>query len=88
MGLFREVSVRTSGPVAVRYPTVVSKVDADGKAHLTVTALLKNGTNQAVKGTLKGRIENAEFSQDVELGPNEQKDVTFDPAADFTTQSG
>ena len=69
MGLFREVSVRTSGPVAVRYPTVVSKVDADGKAHLTVTALLKNGTNQAVKGTLKGRIENAEFSQDVELGP-------------------
>jgi exo-1,4-beta-D-glucosaminidase len=80
MGLFREVSVRTSGPVAVRYPTVVSKVDADGKAHLTVTALVKNGTNQAVKGTLKGRIENAEFSQDVELGPNEQKDVTFDPA--------
>lgn len=80
MGLFREVSVRTSGPVAVRYPTVLSKVDADGKAHLTVTALLKNGTNQAVKGTLKGRIENAEFSQEVELGPNEQKDVTFDPA--------
>jgi exo-1,4-beta-D-glucosaminidase len=80
MGLFREVSVRTSGPVAVRYPTVVSKVDADGKAHLTVTAQVKNGTNQAVKGTLKGRIENAEFSQDVELGPNEQKDVTFDPA--------
>ncbi len=80
MGLFREVSVRSSGPVAVRYPTVLSKVDADGKAHLTVTALLKNGTNQAVKGTLKGRIENAEFSQDVELGPNEQKDVTFDPA--------
>jgi exo-1,4-beta-D-glucosaminidase len=80
MGLFREVSVRTSGPVAVRYPTVVSKLDGDGKAHLTVTALVKNGTNQAVKGTLKGKIENAEFSQDVELGPNEQKDVTFDPA--------
>src|SRR6185437_2771249 len=60
MGLFREVSVRTSGPVAVRYPTVVSKVDADGKAHLTVTAQVKNGTNQAIKGTLKGRIENAE----------------------------
>jgi exo-1,4-beta-D-glucosaminidase len=80
MGLFREVSVRTSGPVAVRYPTVVSKLDGDGKAHLTVTALVKNGTNQALKGTLKGRIENAEFSQDVDLGPNEQKDVTFDPA--------
>jgi exo-1,4-beta-D-glucosaminidase len=80
MGLFREVAVRTSGPVAVRYPTVVSKVDADGKAHLTVTAQLKNGTDKAVKGTLKGEIENAKFSQEVALGPNEQKDVTFDPA--------
>jgi len=80
MGLFREVTVHTSGPVAVRYPTVVSKLDADGKAHLTVSALLKNGTNQPVKGVLKGQIEKTEFSQEVELGPNEQKDVTFDPA--------
>lgn len=80
MGLFRDVEVRTSGGVAVRYPTVVSKVDADGKAHLTVTALVKNSTNQTVKGTLKGQIEGAQFSQDVELGPREQKDVTFDPA--------
>ncbi len=80
MGLWRAVEVRASGPVALRYPTVVSKLDSDGKAHLTVTALLKNGTNQAVRGTVKGKIESAEFSQDVELGPNEAKDVTFDPA--------
>ena len=80
MGMFRGVELRASGPVAVRYPSVISKVDGDGKAHLTVTALLKNGTNQAVKGALKGQIESAEFSQDVELGPNEQKDVTFDSA--------
>jgi len=80
MGMFRGIEVRASGPVAVRYPTVISKVDSDGKAHLTVNALLKNGTSQAVKGTLKGQIETAEFSHDVELGPNEQKDFTFDPA--------
>jgi exo-1,4-beta-D-glucosaminidase len=80
MGLFRDVAIRTSGPVAVRYPSVTSKVDADGKAHLTVTALLKNGTNKSVKGTLKGEIEQTRFSQDVELGPNEQKDISFDPA--------
>lgn len=79
MGLWREVNVRASGPVALRYPMVVSKVDADGKARLTVTALLKNGSNQAVKSSLKGTIENISFSQDVELGPNEQKDATFDP---------
>jgi exo-1,4-beta-D-glucosaminidase len=80
MGMFRGVEVRTSGPVAARYPTVTSKLDADGEAHLTVTALLKNGSKQTVKGTLKGQIETTEFSQEVELEPNEQKDVTFDPA--------
>ncbi len=80
MGLFRSVEIRSSGPVTVRYPTVVSKLDADQKAHLTVTALLKNGASQPVKGVLKGRIEKTEFSQEVELGANEQKDVIFDPA--------
>jgi exo-1,4-beta-D-glucosaminidase len=80
MGLFRDVEIRTSGPVALRYPTVLSKIDADGKARLTVTALLKNSTSQAIKGTLKGQIEKTQFSVDVELGPNEKKDVTFDPS--------
>ncbi len=80
MGLFREVEIRTSGPAAVRYPTVVSKVDADGRAHLTVAALLKNGTNQPVTGMLKGQIETKEFSQQVELAPHQQKNATFDPS--------
>ena len=80
MGLFRAVEIRSSGPVAVRHPAALTKVDADGKAGLTVTALVKNGSNQTVKGVLKGQIEQAEFSQDVELGPHQQKDVTFDPA--------
>jgi exo-1,4-beta-D-glucosaminidase len=79
MGIFRDVEVTTSGPVALRYPTVTSKLDSGGSAHLTVTALLKNGTSRTVKGTLKGRIDDAELSQDVELGPNEQKDVSFTP---------
>jgi len=81
MGIFREVEITTSEPVSLRYPTVVSKVDspANDKAHLTVTALLRNATNQPVKGTLKGRIEEIEFSQEVELAANEAKDLTFDP---------
>ena len=81
MGLWREVYVTTSGPLALRYPTVVSKLNSptNDTAQLTVTAQVKNGTNQAVKGTLKGQIENVAFEQDVELGPNETKDVTFTP---------
>ncbi|HWZ82488.1 MAG TPA: hypothetical protein VNW47_07685 [Terriglobales bacterium] len=81
MGLWREVYLKASGPVAVRYPAVVSRVNspANDSAQLTVTALLKNGSNQVVKGTLKGKIEKVEFSQDVELAAGESKDVTFDP---------
>ena len=81
MGLFREVDISTSGPVALRYPAVTSVVDspANDKAHLTVAALLKNAANHPVKGTLKGRIEKIEFSQDVEVGAGESKDVTFTP---------
>ena len=80
MGLWREVYIATSGPVAVRYPTVVSHVDAAQNAQLLVTAQLKNATGQPVHGTLKGAIENEEFEQEVDLAPNESKDVVFDPA--------
>jgi len=81
MGLFRDVDITTNGPVALRYPAVISRVDspANDKAHLTVTALLKNAANHPVKGTVKGLIEKTEFSQEVELGPGEAKDVTFTP---------
>ena len=81
MGLWREVYLTTSGPVALRYPTVVSKLNppANDSAQLTVTAQVKNGTNQPVKGKLKGQIQNVTFEQDVELAANESKDVTFAP---------
>jgi exo-1,4-beta-D-glucosaminidase len=81
MGLWREVYVTTSGPAAVRYPSVVSVVNspANDKAQLTVTAQVKNGSDQPLKGTLKGKIENVGFSQEVELAPGEMKDVTFTP---------
>ena len=81
MGLWREVYLTTSGPVALRYPSVLSKLNlpADDSARLTVTAHLKNGTNVPVKGKLKGEIENVAFEQDVELGASEAKDVNFTP---------
>jgi exo-1,4-beta-D-glucosaminidase len=80
MGLWREVFLMASGPVALRYPTVISHVDTSGNAQLTVTALLKNASKEPVHGTLKGTIEQAEFSEDVDLAAGEKKDVTFDPA--------
>jgi exo-1,4-beta-D-glucosaminidase len=81
MGLWREVYLTTSGPVALRYPTVVSKLNlpANDNAQLTVTAQLKNATNHPVKGKLKAKIENISLEQEVELAANEAKDATFTP---------
>ena len=88
MGLWREVYLTASGPVALRHPAVLSKVDSPAAdagtsaAHLTVTALLKNASDRPVKGTLKGRIgdnENIEFAQAVELAAGESNDVVFSP---------
>ena len=83
MGLWREVYLTASGPVALRHPAVLSKVDSPGNnaAHLTVTAQVKNASDHPVKGTLKGRIENIEFAQPVELAAGESKDVVFSPDA-------
>ena len=86
MGLWREVYLTTSGPVALRHAAVFSRVDSPAgdantsAAHLTVTALVNNASDQPVKGTLQGRIENTEFAQTVELGAGESKDVVFSPA--------
>jgi exo-1,4-beta-D-glucosaminidase len=81
MGLWREVYLTTSGPVALRYPTVVSKLDLPGtdSARLTATVQLKNSTGHPVKGKLRGQIEEIAFEQDVELAASESKDVTFTP---------
>ena len=83
MGLWREVYLAASGPVALRHPAIFSKVESQASAnaaHLTVTAQVKNATDQPVKGTLKGKIETIEFKQAVELKPHELKDVMFTPA--------
>jgi exo-1,4-beta-D-glucosaminidase len=86
MGLFREVYLTASGPVAVRNPAVLSKVDSPSNqaAHLTVAAVLKNASDHAIKGTLRGTIAGAkgeviEFAQDFELASEETKDVMFAP---------
>ena len=80
MGLWRDVYFSVTGPVALRYSTVLTKLDNNnGTAHLSVTALLKNGTDHPVKGTLKGTIDTVEFSQPVELAAGESRDVSFEP---------
>lgn len=85
MGLWQEVVLSASGPVALRHAFVDSKLDlpATDKAHLTVRAELQNSSNMPVKGTLRGKITGAtapvEFSQNVELAAGEKREVTITP---------
>jgi exo-1,4-beta-D-glucosaminidase len=81
MGLWREVMLTSTGPVAIRYPAVISHVNspANDRAQLTVTALLRNAASHPVRGKLRGRIETIDFEQDVELGAGEEREVAFEP---------
>src|SRR5215472_10775106 len=81
MGLWREVYLATSGPVAIRHPFVDSKINTDtlDAADLTVYAEAKNGSDKLVKGLLEVVIEHIRLSQNVELAAGESREISFTP---------
>jgi exo-1,4-beta-D-glucosaminidase len=85
MGLWQEVVISTSGPVALRHPFVETKLDLPKAelAHLTVRAYANNSTDGPLKGTLRGKIEGGglaiDFSQEVEFAANESREITVSP---------
>ncbi len=81
MGIWGDVYLTDSGPLALRHPQVVTRFDLPSleTAHLTVTAEVRNTTDQPVKGMVRGAIEALHFSQPVALGPRESTSVRFPP---------
>ncbi len=81
MGLWRPVYLTTSGPVALRYPSVMTHFDLPSldMAHLTVLAELRNAADKPVSGALKGRIGTIQFSQPVQLEAHETRTIRFTP---------
>ena len=81
MGIFRDVYLTSSGPVTLRYPQVITDLDLPSleQARLTVNADVQNATEAVVEGTLSARIEGLRFSQNLKLGPQETRSVTFTP---------
>jgi exo-1,4-beta-D-glucosaminidase len=81
MGLWGDVYLTDSGPLALRHPQVVTRFDLPSleTAHLTVTAEVRNTTDQPVRGTVRGQIEAIHFSQPVALGPRESTSVRVTP---------
>jgi exo-1,4-beta-D-glucosaminidase len=79
MGIWYDVEVNSTGSVAIHDPRVITKLNlpSTDKASLTVSADLTNNIDKKVIGVLKGSIENISFSQEVTLGPKENKQVVF-----------
>lgn len=82
MGLWGDVYLTSSGPVALRYPEVITHFSSASldEADLTVTAQLRNTTNASASAVVSGTIDKIHFEQTVQLNPNETRDVTFTPA--------
>ena len=81
MGLWGAVYLTDSGPLALRHPHVVSKLDLPSleTARLTVTTEVRNPTDRAVQGVVRGAIEAVQFAKTVSLGPRERAVVRFTP---------
>lgn len=77
MGLWRDVSVRATGDVTLRYPAVFTKLalPSTAQADLTIRVELENAASHPVEGLLKSRIDALSFSKSVRLGPNETQVV-------------
>jgi exo-1,4-beta-D-glucosaminidase len=83
MGLYRPVTVTTSGPVALRHPLVVPDLDLPSleRAELTVKVFARNATDEPVTGTLEGAIGDITFASEVALDAGEEREVVLTPAA-------
>ena len=81
MGIWRDVHITTTGPIALRYPAVLTRVNfpSADRARLTIRAELTNASDHPVEGVVKGHIETLAFEQTVRLGPKETQVVRFTP---------
>jgi len=81
MGLWGDVYLTDSGPIALRHPLVLPALDVPSldRATLTITADVLNATAASVTGVVRGTIGDIAFAENVSLGPNEHKTVVFSP---------
>ena len=79
MGLWGDVYVTSSGPIALRDPHVTTRLDLPSLdlAHLTVTVEAVNTGDRTVSGRLRGAIGDIRFEREVALAARERKLVRF-----------
>jgi exo-1,4-beta-D-glucosaminidase len=81
MGIWRDVHITATGPVTLRYPAVLTKLNlpSTDRATLSIRAELVNAADHPVEAVVKGQIENLAFEQPVHLGAKETQVVRFTP---------
>ena len=80
MGIWKQVYLRSTGTVALRYAFVSSKIDPSlDNAALTLSLQAQNTSDHPVKGTLQATLAGKQVQQEVELAPSEAKSITFSP---------
>jgi exo-1,4-beta-D-glucosaminidase len=79
MGLWRGVYLTASGPVRLRYPSVVTHFPDDSlqRADLTVRAELSNDSDTTIEGMLRGGFGHVVLEKKIALAPGEKRPVTF-----------
>lgn len=82
MGIWQNVYLTATGPVMLRHPHVLSKLDVPSleRAELTVSAQITNVSNEKVEAVVKGVIESTTIEQTVPLAPGESRWLHFDPS--------
>ncbi|MDR0872081.1 MAG: discoidin domain-containing protein [Prevotellaceae bacterium] len=76
IGIQDEVFLSAAGAVSIENPFVKTELFDNWTAKLTLLVDVKNNTNAAVSGILKGNVAGVEINQTVNLSANETKSVT------------
>lgn len=81
MGIFREIRLKRSGKVSVNNLFIAPDVDTQdlSRASLTVSAELRNHSNEAREIEISGKIEAITFKKTIKLSALEQKEIRFTP---------
>ncbi len=81
MGVWQDVYLRATGPVAIRHPHVATDLELPSlkRARLTVTARLVNKTARPVKAHLIGTVDRRSFNKTVALDARVSENVTIGP---------
>ncbi len=82
MGIYRPVTLRTSGPATLRHPQVVTRLPGPGldRAELTVKVFARNATAGPVRGLLRGRTAAITFETPVQLSAGESREIVLTKA--------